>query len=958
MSALTDDQVSIATGSIAIDPKNPDTIYAGTGEENFAQDSYYGAGLLKSVDGGSTWTNIPGPFARQTIGALAIDPNNTSLLLCATNTGIWRSSDAGVTWSQTLAGAAGISVYFDPSNSTGAFATLGSLGVLPANGVYHSADRGITWTPINGSGDSSLPAMKGRIELALTPSNPRVMYAQIADVATVTFGQLIGIYKTTDGGANWSKLPIPSPALWGNQLWFTNTLRVSPINPDVVWSGALQIYRSMDGGTTWTPLPQAGSNHEAIHVDFHYLAFTSDGSKLYLANDGGIYSTTDVSNASVNWTELNDTLAITQFYPGMAIDPGNPLIALGGTQDNNAERYTGDLSWTTVACGDGGAALIDPSYTSLAYTGCTGSTILRGLNLTANGTWLSASYGIDQTDPAQFIAPLTMDPGNPQTLYFGTYRLYQSLDGAGRWNLISDDLTGGKKGTVRSIGISAADANTIYVTTSNGKIQVTRDASDKMNAAWADRSAGLALRTPTHVVVDPLDSATAYVAYSGFKSGSDQQGHVFKTTTAGSTWVDISGNLPDIPVNQLVIDPDLPGTLYIGTDAGVMATTDGGGTWSSLGNGLPNVVVNSLVLHRRSRVLRAGTHGRGVWDIAVPLSAPSAQPLISSISPASVEAGGAAFALGVTGSNFTSNVVVRWNGQDRQTQVVDAQHLIVQIPASDIAAIGRASVMAYNASSGNGASNSMAFLIGPGPVATAKSVVSAANPLGGNTLALRSIATVYGLNLASRTSVADLAPPLPSTLGDTSLTMVNGGQTVPLFYVSATQISFQVPFLSTGAQELTITQGLQSLTIPVTLANYAPAIFTANSQGSGQASALIANTASIAAPVGAFPGSRPAKIGEYISIYCTGLGDVTARPVLGYPSPSNPLASTLTKPVVTVGGIPATVSFSGLAPGYVGLYQVNVQVPAGLSIGPSVPVVLNIGGVTSNTAQIAVDPAP
>jgi uncharacterized protein (TIGR03437 family) len=386
-----------------------------------------------------------------------------------------------------------------------------------------------------------------------------------------------------------------------------------------------------------------------------------------------------------------------------------------------------------------------------------------------------------------------------------------------------------------------------------------------------------------------------------------------------------------------------------------MVTTDGGATWSTLGNGLPRTVVHALALQRNSRILRAATFGRSVWDIYVPRAGASLQPTISAVVPASAKVGDAAFTLSVTGTNFTSGSVVRWNGQSRPTTFVDATHLTVKIPASDVAILGRAAVAVSNAIPGGGASNAVGFTIGGAPETNSKAAVSAANPLGGNNLASRSIATIYGVNLAPETAVADLAPPLPATLGGTTLTMLNGAQTVPLFFVSPGQINFQVPLITpVGASVLTITQGTQSISIPVQLVNYAPALFTANAQGSGQASATIANTSTLVAPEGAFPNSRPAKAGEFISIYCTGLGDVSNRPGLGSPSPSNPLASTLTKPVVTIGALGANVIFSGLAPGFVGLYQVNVQVPDGVAAGAAVPVVLTIGGVTSNMATIAV----
>lgn len=959
--ALTDDQVSLASGSIALDPNHPDTVYVGTGEENFASDSYYGAGILKSTDGGATWVNIVGPFLRDKIGALVVHPTNSQILICTSTLGVWRSADGGAAWTQVLSGAAGTSLAIDPTNGDNVYASLGSTGGSARNGVYHSTDGGLTWARVTGTGSASLPATNaGRIEIAMAPSDPATIYVQVQNSSNAAFGELLGIYKTTDGGITWTRLPVANAAVWGDQLWYDNTIRVHPGDPNVVYAGALQIYRSMDGGTTWTALPQAGPNQSSIHVDFHYLAFTPDGNKLFLANDGGIYSTTGVKANSVNWINLNSTLAIAQFYPGMAVDPASPGLGVGGTQDNGTQRFIGAESWNSVTCGDGGFQAMDPSNGALAYGSCQNIDVRRTLSLSGTGTWVPAVYGIDQTDSASFIAPLAIDPGNPQTLYFGTYRIWQTRDSAGRWDAVSPDLTGGKKGTVRAIAVAPSDPNTVYAGTSNSKVFATTNANNVAAqngaAVWTDRSAGLPPRVVTHIAVDPLDSATAYAAFSGFST--DTQGHVFRTTNGGASWSDISGNLANIPVNAVVIDPDLPQTLYIATDAGVMVTLDGGVIWTSLGKGLPKVVVSSLVLHRSGRLLRAATHGRSVWDILVPLGNSSLQPVISSVAPASAKSGGAEFTLSVTGSNFVPRTVVRWNGQSRPTTLLDDSHLTVKIPASDIAAVGRASVMAFNSGSGGGASNSMPFTIGPPPESASNAFVNAANPAGGNALAPRSIASLYGSNLAAQIAVADLAPPLPFTLA--GVTMTIAGNAVPLFFVSPSQVNFQVPFVAVTGQtsvSLTVAQGSSSTTIVVPLKPFAPALFTANAQGTGQASALIAGTASVAAPTGTFPGSRPAKIGESISIYATGLGDVTNRPGLGSASPSSPLSRTNATPVVTIGGVPASVSFSGLAPGFVGLYQINAQIPAAIVTGPDIPIVLTIGGVVSNTATIAVGPA-
>ncbi len=260
---------------------------------------------------------------------------------------------------------------------------------------------------------------------------------------------------------------------------------------------------------------------------------------------------------------------------------------------------------------------------------------------------------------------------------------------------------------------------------------------------------------------------------------------------------------------------------------------------------------------------------------------------------------------------------------------------------------------------GSGAAIATEPALAPPPATTASGFVSAANPTSHSPLAPGSIASLYGTNLITPnllpTGIGRTGPSLPFEENGTSVTVANSPG--PLFFVSSLQVNFQVPWITISEPTqfpLRLTQGESFTTITVTLTPYAPALFTTNGQGSGQASAIIANTTSLAAPSGAYPGSRPAKKGEFISLYCTGLGDVKNHPAAGDLSPSNPPANTVANPTLTIGGAPTAVSFSGLAPGFVGLYQVNFQIPANASSGDSVPVVLSIGGASSNTATIAI----
>ncbi len=612
-------------------------------------------------------------------------------------------------------GGTGTSVLFDPTNGNIAYAALGNISGSASNGVFRSTDGGQTFQRLTGSGSSALPTTNvGRIEIAIAPSTPSTLYVGIQNSSNANFGSLLGIYKTTDSGNTWNNLNAPNICANVGQCWYDMTIRVHPKNPDIVFAfGSVTMARTLNGGGAWSLLNRIGPNGVEIHVDEHYLAFTNDGTKLYVANDGGMYSTTNITDAvnQVNWTELNDTLAITQFYPGVSIHPSNANISFGGAQDNGTQRYLGAVSWNDVTCGDGGFTGIDAAIPTIAYAACQNIDIRKTIN--SGGTWTNAVSGINQTDNVQFIPPLVIDPSNPLVLYFGTYRVWQTVNGAGTWLPASPDLSG-TRATIKTIAPAPGDPNTVYTGFQIGKVFMTSNALAGSNSSWTDRSSGLPIRSVTQITVDPIDPATAYVTFSGFALGFNPTGHVFKTTNGGQNWNDISAGLADIPVNTLVVDPDIPDTLYVGTDAGVMVSTNAGATWSTLGNGLPRVVVTSLVLHRRTRTLRAGTHGRSMWDILVPLASATRQPSITSVAPVSVNAGNPAFTLSVTGTNFAAGTKLRFNGQTRSTNIVDSAHLTALITAADVAQSGRANLDAINTSPGAGVSNSVPFNIGPG----------------------------------------------------------------------------------------------------------------------------------------------------------------------------------------------------------------------------------------------------
>ena len=651
---LTDSQASLAIGSIVIDPSSCApapcrTIYVGTGEENFSGDSYYGAGILKSTDGGATWTQLgagvfvgpfsggfsPGGGAR--IGSLAINPANSQKLLAgvqiipnSNTSGIYCSDDGGVSWSNVRPGAPGTAVLFDPGGTI-AYAALGRVRPdNPLNGVYKSTNANLScalqvWSPANGTGTNVLPTgiAAGRIELAIAPSAPSTLYASIQNPGPgSSFGSLLGFFKSIDGAANW--MPLAStPDYCNAQCWYDNVVRVHPTDPNTVYAGGSArfavgwVIRSSDGGSTWQDISSGGG--VLLHVDQHAMAFSTGGGKLYVGNDGGAYRTDDPKAASIAWLNLNNTLNITQFYPGLSIHPLDDQTSFGGTQDNGSQNFTGTLQWADNAtCGDGGWTAIDPFVPTTVYVTCQNIDINKSTLSGSPGTFVPKVTGITLTDNGAFIPPLVIDPSTPQRLYFGTFRLWQTNDGAGMWTAVSGDLTGGGGATLSTIAVAPSDSKTIYVGSNSGRVQVSTNAAAG-SAAFTDvTKPPLPNRAVTQIAVDPVNPRIAFATFSGFNFGADTLGHVFKTTDGGTTWVPINGNLPNTPVNDIVIDPGLANTLYVATDVGVLQTTDGGATWSTLVPGLPRVAVLSLKLRAASRTLRAATHGRGVWDLRLP----------------------------------------------------------------------------------------------------------------------------------------------------------------------------------------------------------------------------------------------------------------------------------------------------------------------------------------------------
>jgi hypothetical protein len=840
---LTDSQPSLAVGSLALDPTGAlpaATIYVGTGEENFAIDSYYGAGVLKctTTDGttyscvkDSTFTAsspISSTSGGPRIGALAIDPLNRSILLAAVQgfqstlqSGIWCSADAGVTWTHSLpaAGITGVpatDVVFGADGT--AYAGLSTLdSTRPnsnVNGIYRSmapvTNCAIAWTQL-----TALPfsgSRIGRVALGIGPSASQpttTLFAAIADAASGS-DDLLGVFKTTNGGATWtqpstSPLVQPTTGFCSGQCFYDLVIRVDPGSANVVFAGGsatpmfggnATLIRSTDGGVSWSEV-SGQPNPSGIHVDMHAIAFSSSGGTLYVGNDGGVWSTSGPTASTIGWTNRNATLGTLQFYPGLSVHPSNPAFrSFGGTQDNGLERYSGGipsnlLQWDdTGTLGDGGFTAIDPNFPSTVYAASEffpGSVLFLAKSL-QNGDGigdLSSFFVLNDTariinDPrGNFIPPFVIDPSNSQNLYFGTFRVWQSTDGGNTFNPIPApngmDLTGGCTGNgvdcLSAIAVAPANSNKVYVGSGLGRVNVTANAgAGPGNVTWSDVSTGLPTRVVTQVAVDPNDATgnTAYVTFSGFSSCTlcDHLGHVFQTLTGGPPWVDITGTgtgLPDIPVNDIVIDPDVAGAVYVATDIGVFVTSNAnlgaGTTWSQLGTALPNVAVLSLKLDRAARQLFAATHGRSVWEQQLPFPTGVTFDL-ATINPASASVGGPGFTMALTGNGFTASSQVQWTINGVTTTLVPASsslptQLTVNVPAQQIVGSGVAHVSVTDPGQTSPTNTLLFTVLNPAPTVTSISPTTASAPAASN-LTL----TVFGTNFNSSSVVQlfQLAP--------------------------------------------------------------------------------------------------------------------------------------------------------------------------------------------------------
>jgi uncharacterized repeat protein (TIGR01451 family) len=737
---------SMAIGDLTMDPSNHDVLYAGTGDLRYGSFSFGAGGVLKSTDRGETWTihgedvfsPYYGPAAGgfpqyQAIGKVVVDPNDSNNVIVGTKTGLYFSYDAGDNWTgpcytnafatatppqrQDMTGLLAV----DRGGSTVLYAAVGTRGqptpVQPdlvnngANGVYRAAmptsgcPAVASWTLLAngfpaGTGNGTPNTARGRLEIAVAPSDTMTLYAMFSNPST---SGITGIYKTTDGGDNWAATGLPSGA--GSQMWYDSGITVSPTDPNVVFISTVDLFRSLNGGSSWTNMTQSYGGGP-VHPDNHSRAIVGgDANHLLNGCDGGVYyvdnALTATSAFNANWVALNDTLPTIEIYHGditanfaTSSSPG----ATAGFQDNGSASvvFSGDpgpSQWEATNGGDGIVSRIEPVlgqwwYTSIYYASIYVSTT------GPFGSQLNASPPLPGNERASFLTPFDLfrngvldapdgactSANGCKHIILGTQRVWESTQGgrpSSSWTAKTGDVTknnlvlgGDNRSYINQIHYSVNDPTVAILGTNDGNVQYVFGLGTADAATAVDVTGGNSIlpnRPMLDVATDPNNPLIGYAAVGGFDGNTPATpGHVFQVTCtancASFAWVDKSGNLPNIPANAVIANPNIPSQVFVGMDWGLYYTDNINAdppVWQRF-EGLPHVMVWSLSIDRGFTTLAAFTRSRGAWAWPLPQpSGDSADIAVTIAPPSSVEAG----------LEFNYTVTVTNNGPDDANNV-------------------------------------------------------------------------------------------------------------------------------------------------------------------------------------------------------------------------------------------------------------------------------------------------
>jgi photosystem II stability/assembly factor-like uncharacterized protein len=640
-------------GTVVIDPNNPNVVWIGTGERNSQRSLGYGDGVYKSIDGGKSWKNMGLKDSRQ-IGSIVVDPRNSDKVYAGAEGSVWapggdrglyKTTDGGKIWKKVLeiSDNTGVkNVVMDPRNPDVIYVSaeqrrrhvFTKIGGGPETAIYKTTNGGDSWDKLT----SGLPTVDmGGMGLAISPVNPDIIYATIEAA-----GDAGGLYRSTDRGASWNKM-----SNHVSQGQYFNRIFCDPQDADKIYEMETVSQVSDDGGKTWKPI---GNNKR--HVDDHALWIQPENPKHFLiGGDGGIYETFDGGKEFI----FKSNLPVTQFYR-VQVDNTLPFYYVyGGTQDNNSvggpsRTVSGDGiltdDWVVTNGGDGFWSQIDPVDPNIVYAESQYGGMVRYDRKSAEVLDIRPEPREGEDNfKWNWNTPLILSPFSHTRLYCAANKVFRSDDRGNSWSEISDDLTArldrnkwpvmGKYwsidavqkdvstslyGTIVSLAESPVKENLLYAGTDDGLIRVTEDAGK--NWSKVEKFPGIPENTYVSCILpSKFDENIVFASFDNILR-DDFKPYILKSTDKGKTWVSVSGNLPVNGtihcIQQDYADPDL---LFAGTEFGMFFSGDGGVKWNQLKTGLPTIPVRDIAIQKRENDLVLATFGRGffVLDDYTPL---------------------------------------------------------------------------------------------------------------------------------------------------------------------------------------------------------------------------------------------------------------------------------------------------------------------------------------------------
>jgi photosystem II stability/assembly factor-like uncharacterized protein len=614
---------------MAIDPQNENTLYVGTGDKNFGGGSHIGNGIYKSSDAGTNWTQI-GLEQTGIITELVLHPTDQSIIYAATlgnpyekttDRGVYKSIDGGATWDNILflSDSSGvIDLIMNPSNPDVLYASGFNRINLPFQGkvsgpeskIYKTIDGGTTWTHLT----NGLPnTAESRIGLAISPTNTNTLYSIYVSESTL---DVLDIFKSTDAGQNWTPLNATFNGLDSDALggfgWYFGEIYVNPYNDNHIVVTGVEMYHSNDGGSTWSQNVPDWWTYE-VHADKHNVLFLSANSYI-IATDGGLYKTID---NGTTWTDI-ENMAVTQFYH-IDVKPDGSGIYGGGAQDNGtmSGNATSFNLWDRIYGGDGFRLTYLKQDANAMYVQTQNGNI-NYLDAFGNSTDVSPDLSGDRTN---WDTPYIINEDESE-LFVGTSRISIMQSAPYGWYTpISGDLTKvglgtatGKisRHTITEIEQATYNSDILMVGTSDGLVW-----RGDRTTAWAFTNVTtptLPNRYVTGLKSSPNANNNFYLCYSGY-TVNDYSSYLYMTPDLGQTWIDISGDLPNLTVNDILVVPGQDDNyIFAALDGGVYFTENGGINWDYVGTGLPFVTARELKLDIPNSKLICGTYSRSMYS--------------------------------------------------------------------------------------------------------------------------------------------------------------------------------------------------------------------------------------------------------------------------------------------------------------------------------------------------------